>query len=49
MGYAIVGGVIMKKQKEMVKKERITVGPFGTYTGRPLDPGEKPIQDADDL
>ncbi len=23
--------------------------PFGSYTGRCLDPDEKPIQDADDL
>lgn len=23
--------------------------PFGSYTGRPIDPLEKPVQDADDL
>ena len=23
--------------------------PNGSYTGRPLDPDEKPVQDADDL
>ena len=23
--------------------------PFGSYTGRPLDPAETPVQDADDL
>lgn len=22
---------------------------YGSYTGRPLDPKEKPVQDADDL
>ena len=27
----------------------IVTDPNGSYTGRPLDPQEKPIQDADDL
>ena len=27
----------------------IAVDPDGAYTGRPLDPAEKPVQDADDL
>ena len=31
------------------EKEKIQTDPFGSYTGRPLDPEEKPIQDADDL
>lgn len=31
------------------KQERITVDPFGSYTGRCADPNEKPVQDADDL
>ena len=31
------------------KKEVITTDPFGSYTGRPLDPKDKPVQDADDL
>ena len=31
------------------KEEAIITDPFGSYTGRPLDPEEKPIQDADDL
>ena len=35
----------MKKKKE----EKIVTDPFGSYTGRPEDPREKPIQDADDL
>ena len=36
----------MLKEK---KKEKIVTDPFGSYTGRPKDPDEKPIQDADDL
>ena len=31
------------------KKEKIVTDPFGSYTGRPKDPEEKPVQDADDL
>ena len=31
------------------KKERIDTDPFGSYTGRPRDKYEKPVQDADDL
>lgn len=27
----------------------IVTDPFGSYTGRPIDPEEKPVQDADDL
>lgn len=38
----------MSKKKEM-KEERIVTDPFGSYTGRPDDPQERPIQDADDL
>lgn len=30
-------------------KEKIVTDPFGSYTGRPADPKETPIQDADDL
>ena len=30
-------------------KEKIQTDPFGSYTGRPQDPDEKPVQDADDL
>lgn len=33
----------------MKKEERIITDPNGSYTGRPVDPKEKPIQDADDL
>lgn len=31
------------------KREIIITDPDGSYTGRPLDPEEKPLQDADDL
>lgn len=29
--------------------ERIETDPNGSYTGRPKDPADRPIQDADDL
>ena len=32
-----------------MKKQKIVTDPNGSYTGRPVDPAEKPIQDADDL
>lgn len=32
-----------------MKKDKIITDPNGSYTGRPLDPNDKPIQDADDL
>lgn len=32
-----------------MKKDKIVTDPNGSYTGRPLDRDEKPIQDADDL
>lgn len=32
-----------------MKKEKIITDPNGSYTGRPQNPCEKPIQDADDL
>ena len=32
-----------------MKKEGIVTDPNGSYTGRPQDPNEKPVQDADDL
>ena len=28
---------------------KIQTDPFGSYTGRPADPTDKPVQDADDL
>ena len=30
-------------------KEVISTDPFGSYTGRPIDLNDRPIQDADDL
>ena len=33
----------------MKDKKKIVTDPFGSYTGRPSDPYEKPVQDADDL
>lgn len=36
----------MKKKKE---DKRIITDPNGSYTGHPINKGEKPIQDADDL
>ncbi len=32
-----------------MKKEKIVTDPFGSYTGRPQNPEDKPVQDADDL
>lgn len=32
-----------------MKKEKIITDPNSSYTGRPTDPNDKPIQDADDL
>ncbi len=31
------------------KKDKIITDPFGSYTGRPIDNNDKPVQDADDL
>ena len=38
----------MKKKTE-VPEPVIPADPFGSYTGRPKDPDERPVQDADDL
>ena len=38
---------VMSMKEE--KKEKIVADPDGMYTGRPIDPNEHPIQDADDL
>ena len=32
-----------------IETEHISTDPMGSYTGRPADPLDKPIQDADDL
>lgn len=42
----------MNKRNRQVpgrEPEKIVTDPFGSYTGRPADKDEKPIQDADDL
>ena len=44
-----------KKKDPMKKAEMLTdmrsteTDPYGSYTGVPADPKEKPVQDADDL
>ena len=37
---------MMRKKK---KESMINADPFGSYTGRPTEDGEVPVQDADDL
>lgn len=32
-----------------MSKKKIITDPDGSYTGRPLDKDQKPVQDADDL
>ena len=39
----------MKKREGTFIDPAIKVDPNGSYTGRPKDRDEKPIQDADDL
>ena len=38
-----------EKTKRWKQNGKISADPFGSYTGRPEDPTEKPVQDADDL
>ena len=39
-----------RKVREMVKENELTdTDPFGSYTGKPADKNETPVQDADDL
>ncbi len=38
-----------QSEPENSKKPPISVDPAGSYTGRPVDPFETPVQDADDL
>lgn len=38
--------ILKKKNKE---NNVSNTDPFGSYTGKPLDPLERPVQDADDL
>ena len=35
--------------KDKKKREIIIADPFGSYTGKTMDPQERPVQDADDL
>ena len=37
----------MKEKKK--RKDPIAADPFGSYTGRPRDINDVPVQDADDL
>lgn len=39
----------MKKENQQKTEEKISIDPFGSYTGRPKDPEDRPVQDADDL
>ena len=39
----------MKKREGAFIDPAIKIDPNGSYTGRPKDRSEKPIQDADDL
>lgn len=36
-------------RKNRKAEDEIVADPFGSYTGKPVDPMERPIQDADDL
>lgn len=38
-----------KAAKAFAKKSSIAHDPGGSYTGRPVEKGDKPVQDADDL
>lgn len=38
-----------KRQKQPPASENIPTDPNGSYTGRPVNPKEEPVQDADDL
>ncbi len=39
----------MEKAMELTNLSHRKTDPQGSYTGQPLDPREKPVQDADDL
>lgn len=38
-----------KREKGHYLDPQISIDPMGSYTGIPVESGEKPIQDADDL
>ena len=42
------GEITMKENKKKCT-EKIETDPLGSYTGRPADPKDAPVQDADDL
>ena len=48
MGKSNSGGIQMNRKKRK-ENEEISTDPFGSYTGIPDIPDEKPVQDADDL
>ena len=39
----------MEKALDLINLSAFPTDPQGSYTGQPLDPMEKPVQDADDL
>lgn len=39
----------MKKNKTLTPEPPSPTDPRGSYTGKPMDPRERPVQDADDL
>lgn len=39
----------MEKDRNDYQKQVIITDPNGSYTGRPVDEKDKPVQDADDL
>ena len=39
----------MKKAMELMNLSHRSTDPQGSYTGQPLDRGERPVQDVDDL
>ena len=42
-------GTPMEKAMALTNWKSSQTDPSGSYTGRPADPGEIPVQDADDL
>lgn len=44
-----LGGDHLKKNEGTYFDPKIKTDPLGSYTGRPSDRSEKPVQDADDL
>ena len=41
--------ILFEKKLSVNNIGMYTADPFGSYTGRPIDRNEKPVQDADDL